>query len=59
MDTTPSGASAVAADQLLFYRAGDGLAMSGAVDSNGGFTNLQNVGGFTTGWTHITDVGGA
>jgi hypothetical protein len=33
--------------------------MSGAVDSNGGFTNLQNVGGFTTGWTHITDVGGA
>ncbi|OXM58998.1 hypothetical protein CF165_49865, partial [Amycolatopsis vastitatis] len=42
----------------MFYRASDGLAVTGAVNAAGGFTNLQTVGGFGLGWTHITSVGG-
>jgi metallophosphoesterase (TIGR03767 family) len=42
----------------LFYRAGDGLAATGCVETSGAFTNLQNVGGFLTGWTHIVSAGG-
>ena len=48
-----SDPAAAVASPLLFYRASDGLAATGAVDSAGRFTNLQNVGGFTQGWTHI------
>jgi hypothetical protein len=54
----PSVASTVTTNPILFYRAGDGLAVTGAVDSSGGFTSLQGVGGFTTGWTSITPTSG-
>ncbi|MEU4251934.1 hypothetical protein AB0F15_31400 [Amycolatopsis sp. NPDC026612] len=50
--------SAAVSDPLLFYRAGDGLAVTGSVDGGGNFTSLQGVGGFSLGWTHITSVGG-
>src|SRR4051794_5872230 len=42
----------------LFYRAGDGAAVTGAVDQgSGGFTSQQGVGPFGTGWTQIVSVG--
>ncbi|AEK42142.1 hypothetical protein RAM_18280 [Amycolatopsis mediterranei S699] len=40
--------------RLLFYRASDGLAVTGVVSNVGGFTNLETVGGFTPGWTLVT-----
>ena len=48
-----SDPAAALANALLFYRAGDGLAVTGVVDSAGGFTTVKNVGPFTQGWTHI------
>jgi hypothetical protein len=42
--------------RLLFYRAGDGLAVTGSVASDGGFTTLQTVGGFQTGWSEVAPV---
>ena len=39
--------------RLLFYRASDGLAVTGVVDTAGGFTTTRNVGPFTQGWTQI------
>ena len=48
---------ATASTVTLFYRAGDGAAVTGVVDSNGGFTSQQNVGPFGTGWTNIVPVG--
>jgi hypothetical protein len=39
--------------RVLFYRAGDGTAVTGSVGADGGFTNLQQVGGFMPGWTQI------
>jgi hypothetical protein len=41
----------------LFYRAGDGVAVTGSVDGGGGFANLRTVGGFSVGWTHVVPVG--
>ena len=51
-----SGSNAV-----LFYRAGDGAAATGAVAADGGFTTLQVFqpgNGFAPGWTHIVPAGG-
>ncbi|MEV6446408.1 hypothetical protein, partial [Amycolatopsis sp. NPDC051716] len=56
--TSVGAAPAAVSDPLLFYRAGDGLAVTGSVDGGGNFASLQGVGGFSLGWTHITSVGG-
>ena len=42
--------------RLLFYRAGDGVAVTGLVFEGGGFTDLQQVGGFLPGWTQIATM---
>jgi hypothetical protein len=43
---------------LLFFRASDGYAVTGAVGSNGGFTQLQIIKGLSASWTAVTAVGG-
>src|SRR5205807_374836 len=53
-----SDPAAAVANPLLFYRASDGVAVTGLVDSAGGFTSLRNVGPFGQNWTHITSTGG-
>jgi hypothetical protein len=41
---TASSASTSSTTELVFYRASDGLAVTGSVDSNGVFTNQRGVG---------------
>jgi hypothetical protein len=55
---TRTQASVSVCGPLLFYRASDGLGGTGTVDTDGRFTNLQSIPGFTRGWTHITYAGG-
>ncbi|MEV6973558.1 hypothetical protein [Kitasatospora sp. NPDC093806] len=39
--------------ELLFYRAGNGAAVSGRLDTEGGYADLVKNGGFSPGWSII------
>lgn len=42
----------------LFYRAGDGVTVTGRLDSAGALVDQRNIGPFAAGWTHIVPAGG-